>query len=362
MNMNITQTFMLKIGGKAIFHENLNNLNSLSNFNKSPAHPNNNYPAFSNNNSSMNSFNNQKQNYYDNFDILPKFIANQNMQEVNKELTIKILKKKVVFEKMVNTYFSDNNNSFIQNLNEIESEINGQEMAFEYAEKRDYESFKDLISFINANNTDENLKNMQNISLEDYQKLTSEDKRKVYSGIFKNRPAFNDKLGLIGYYNNVLPKKRLHSMSMSNDFVDINKTDIMPKRRIGSCTVTKEQINLFRTFIGNPKIPDSHVLSYFDPINPKVMMAAEKYFRNTYKNDFLTLNYCYQDKGKTKIHKFRFTSEVKELFMAAQDDYMSMDVPRLYTEVGKEIIDDRKIKCIGALNIANNSKIKVLKH
>ena len=61
-----------------------------------------------------------------------------------------------------------------------------------------------------------------------------------------------------------------------------------------------------------------------------------------------------------KVHKFNFTDDIEKLFMCAQDDYMSIVKPRLYLENGKEIIKDKKTKCIGALNISNNSKIKVL--
>ena len=356
--MSITQTFVLKMGGKNIFHENLSNLKSLANFNKPQTIPNNNYPSFSNNNSSVNSFNNKKQNLYDNFDILPKFVASQNMQEINKEYTIKILKKKAIFQKMVNTYFSENNTSYIKNLNEIESEINGQEMAFEYAEKRDYEGFKEMLSCINSNNTNENLKEMENMSLDDYQKISNENRNAIFSGIFNNKPAFSERLNLIGYYNNLMKKKPNRVNYTNNKF---NSVDNMQRKRQASNAITKEQINLFKTFVGNPQIPDNHIVSYFDPKNPNVLMAAEKYFRNTYKNDFLTLNFYYPDKQTLRVHKFKFTSQIKELFMAAQDDYISMADARLFTESGKEIFNDKRYKCIGSLNVANNSKIKVVR-
>ena len=78
--------------------------------------------------------------------------------------------------------------------------------------------------------------------------------------------------------------------------------------------------------------------------------------------DYLTLYYYYPAKkqGGTKMHKFRFIEEVSNLFSAAKDDYISVVSPRLYMENGKEIINDRRTKCIGALNLSNNSKIKVI--
>ena len=60
------------------------------------------------------------------------------------------------------------------------------------------------------------------------------------------------------------------------------------------------------------------------------------------------------------MHKFKFIQEISSLFSAAQDDFMSVVSPRLFMENGKEIINDRKTKCIGALNLSNNAKIKVI--
>ena len=379
--MSITEILVLRMGGKNIFHENLSNLKSLSNSNEPRTNINNNYPSFPDNNSNINSFNDKKQQLYDNFDVLPKFIANKTMQKENKELTVKILKKKVIFEKMVNTYFSENYNSYIQSLNQIESEINGQEMTFGYAEKTDYDGFKDMLNFINENNTNENINQMQNMTLEDYLKISNENKNEIYNAIFNNRFAFNERLNLVGYYNNILMKKKMNNRnqmqnknyntrnSMSNNLnnnmnINMNMNDNINnrKKRMGSSAVTKEKIKLFKILVGNPQIPDSHVITYFDPMNPNVKLAAEKYFRNTYQSDILTLFYYYPEKKQTKVHKFRFTCEVKELFMAAQDDYMSMDIPKLFTESGKEIVDNKIIKCVGGLNIANNSKIKVVRY
>ncbi len=78
--------------------------------------------------------------------------------------------------------------------------------------------------------------------------------------------------------------------------------------------------------------------------------------------DYLVLHYYYPAKGQAgkKTHKFSFTDEIGNLFIAAQNDYISVINPRLYLDNGKEIFDDKKVKCIGALNLSNNSTIKVL--
>ena len=86
--------------------------------------------------------------------------------------------------------------------------------------------------------------------------------------------------------------------------------------------------------------------------------AAENYFKNVYREDYLTFRYVYKNRG-SKIHKFRFSDDVDNLFLAAQDDYLSVVKPRLFMDNNKEIVRDKKIKCIGALNIANNSNISV---
>ena len=122
--------------------------------------------------------------------------------------------------------------------------------------------------------------------------------------------------------------------------------------------ITQEQIDLFKIVINNPKIPNNHAQSYFNKSNPKVMDAAEKYFKNIYGLDYITLNYKYNNKG-SKIHKFRFSGNVDALFLAAQEDYIAITKPRLFLANGNEILKDKKIKCIGALNLENNSTISV---
>lgn len=344
--MNIAQLITLKIGGKPIFQENLSSLKAIGSSKLSRG------SIKSPNNFSLT----EKRDDFTNYDVFPKFIATQNMQKINQKQTEKILSKKVTFNNLYKSYFSEKDTSFTNSLNDLEEQINGQEMAFEYAKNRDHETFMDMLSLINSGKTNESIKSMLDMSMDNYLKISPEDKKCIYSSIYNNRPLFNDKLQLFDYYNNVASKVKRNP--------PINKKIHNEVNGFVTSMITKEQIILFKKFIGDPLISDQHVMTYFDPINPKVLVAGEKYFRNIYKNDFLTLYYYYPDKPNghvPKVHKFSFTSEVKELFIKAQDDYMSIDIPRLFLENGKEIVEDRKIKCIGALNIANNSKIKVLK-
>ena len=91
-------------------------------------------------------------------------------------------------------------------------------------------------------------------------------------------------------------------------------------------------------------------------------MAADKYFKSRYGVGFITINFVYAIKPPgNKQHKFKFISEIKELFFTAQKDLSSTNIPKLL-ENGKELINNRKIKCIGALYLNNNSIIKVFKN
>ena len=88
------------------------------------------------------------------------------------------------------------------------------------------------------------------------------------------------------------------------------------------------------------------------------MESAENYFKNIYKADYITLIYKYNNRG-SNLHKFRFSGNIDALFLAAQEDYASVIKPKLFLDTNREIIKDKKIKCIGVLNLENNSTINV---
>jgi hypothetical protein len=301
-------------------------------------------------------------------DIIPKFMANQNKGS-NEVMIDRLNKSKNIFSKMMVSYFNEKDDFFTNSIQEVENEMNRYKDNLENIKNNDYKGFQELLSFINNNRSNPNLVSMQNISLSDYKNMNYETKRIILGGIYENRPAIAMKLNLnaVNIYQDLIPNQN------PGQYSDIKKQVPSPQRpRAGTSfcqppkinlntLITVEQIELFKTFIGNPNMPDNHAKSYFDPSNPKVILAADKYFKNIYKLDYLTLYYYYPTKNDgPKVHKFKFVTEVSELFMAAQNDYISVMNPRLILENGKEIMNNKRYKCIGALNLSNNTKIKVL--
>jgi hypothetical protein len=343
------------MGNKVLFKENLQVLKTFGNNSFQP----NNYRLRTNSTSNINA----KRRIYEGMDVIPKFIANENMKELNNELMDRLLKKKNIFTKMMKSYFSGNEDSFTNSLQEIQKEMEGYKDIMEKCKDRDFDGFMDLLSFINSNKTNMNLSSMQSMTLNDYKNMNYDTKKNIYAGIYENRQLISHKLNL-KYIDNER-NKRTNNMYNNNVKENINirnNNNNNNNRASYKKNITQEQIKLFKIFIGNPHIVDEHVISYFDISNPQVIMAADKYFKNIYGCECLTLYYYYPSKRQSgaKMHKFRFTSDIKELFMSAQDDYFSIVNPRLYLENGKEIINDKRKKCIGALNLLNNSKIKVI--
>ena len=346
--MSLSQTLCLKMGNKLIFKEPLQALKSLSNPN-TRGQQSNYIPT-----------GNKRKRNYEGMDIIPKFIANENMKEINLELLNRLCSKKNTFNKMVNAYFSGYDENFFNSINEIEMEMNRVKDISENLKTKDFDGFRDLLSTINNNNTNANLTAMQNISLDEYMNLDFNKKKAVLGGIYQNKAVITQRLNLKPINNINKNQRRANSMYINKPQTNIPKNN--DGRMSNANIVSSEQLELFKIFIGNPKLPNKHAQSYFDRSNPKVKVAADNYFKNIYGVDFLTLYYYYPMKANSgvKIHKFKFTADVLDLFMAAEDDFISVKTPRLYTENGTEIINDKKTKCIGVLNLANNSKIKVL--
>ena len=362
--LNASQLISLKMGNKFVFREPLQSLKSYSN--KNFQGNNNNFNIYKPNNFYSPNNNNIKKRNYEGMDIIPKFIANENMKEINGELLNRLLTKKSIFIKLMKTFFSEQEDYFSNSIQEVEMEMYNNKDILENNKNRDYEGFIDLLSFINCNRTNANLTTMQNISLDDYKNMDYDQKRIILGGIFENKKLFYQKLNLKNYQinnnhqrsNSNLNKKHIYNINKNN----FNDNSFNNNRLSLQNQISKDQIELFKEFIGNPHISDNHVISYFDSSYPKVIIAANKYYKNIYGTDHITLYYYYPTKGQagTKIHKFRFTEEIAKLFSAAQDDYMSVVSPRLFMENGREIKNDRRTKCIGALNLSNNAKIKVL--
>jgi hypothetical protein len=311
-----------------------------------------------------------------NMDVIPKFIYYENGQDMNREMAYKLFEKKNKLNTLVNAYISKEHSDFNKSIMDIELDMDKYKSIMEQQKDKDYEGFKDLIAFINNNRTNTNLKEMQSLSLNEYKNMNYDIKKKVLSGIFENREEISKKLNVYvnanapNNFNNVNTHKRMNTVNYKNNSgynmnnnnrnnFNINDFEVINKRNnMMEAQITQEQIDLFKIFVNNPQMQNEHVRTYFNKLNPKVRDAAENYFKNIYRLDYITLNYKYKNRA-SKIHKFRFSGEVDALFTAAQGDYISITQPRLFLENGKEIIKNKKIKCIGALNLENNANIHI---
>lgn len=329
-------------------------------------------------------------------DVLPKFIANKQMSEMNQDLSMRLMNKKKVLNKLNNTHFSKHHPDFSENLKNIENQMNSMDESIDKRNTIDYKKFMQMISIINNYKTNDKIKSVQKMSVKDYNKIKSETKDDILNGISLNKKVFAQQIGLHKIDPNKINQKLtlMNQNKMNNNKnikaqrekvnnmteIDLDKanhftgskTDLIGSNSGKNLTeynvvqkkvvpVTNEQIELFKTFVGNSTLSNPMVVSYFDLYHPKVKFAAEKYFKSRYGSDYITLNFVYATEPDSKQHKFRFTSEIKELFMAAQNHGMSFVNPKLVMENGKEIMNNRKVKCIGALNLNNNSIIKVFK-
>ena len=390
---NLDKMLYLKMGNKLIFKEPLKGIkyaveqykNPNSDLNRNDRY--NIYKPISNQQSNIPKPNIKRN--YQNMDVIPKFIDYENSQEMNKELAKRLVDKKAKLNIFINAYVSGEQNDFTKQIMDIELEMDKYKSIMESQKDKDFDGYKNLLSFINNNRTNANLNALENISLNEYRNMNYDTKKRILSGIFENRESFAKKLDImmttsIKRRTNTLSYKIPANMDINNmnpnninqfndkynyenNFNDMNYQKRENNQQIPNpnqnqnyynIPITQEQIDLFKIVINNPKIPNNHAQSYFNKSNPKVMDAAEKYFKNIYGLDYITLNYKYNNKG-SKIHKFRFSGNVDALFLAAQEDYLSVSNPRLILENGREITKDKKIKCIGALNIENNSIINV---
>ena len=156
--------------------------------------------------------------------------------------------------------------------------------------------------------------------------------------------------------NNIKTNESNDNSEQVNNKIKIEKSKTI-YRKINK--IKEEYLKSFKTFIGNDKLSDRIIISYFDINHPNVKIAAQKYFISKYGLDEITLIYIYQTNPNDKFcHKFKLISEINELFIKAKNEKNIN--PRLYMKSGKEIKNNSKIKCIGALNLDNNSIIKII--
>ena len=272
---------------------------------------------------------------------------------------------------LINAYMSKEQSDYTKAIMDVELEMDKYKSIQEQQKNKDFDGFKDLLSFINDNKTNSNLKEMKFMSLTEYKGMNYDIKKKILSGIFENRESLAERLNIniktdthkrikSQVSNNVNYNMNNQNNKINNNYNNNNNDNYNNYNKMMSNQVfiTDDQLQLFKIFVNNPKMSNEHAVTYFDKTNPKVKDAAEKYFKNIYRADYITLNYIYKNRA-AKVHKFRFSGDVNALFLAAQEDYLSVTNPRLFAQNEKEIVKDKKIKCIGALNLENNSNINV---
>ena len=391
--MNLNPFISLKIGQKLIFAHPLTQLKQLSSVKKRTNNPKNNRR---------------------NFDVIPKCITNQLMKQ---DLSKKLINKKNIFNKITNTYFAKNHPNFSEELKNIENEMKLLQVSIDRRNNNDYKKFGEMLNIINSNKTNKDMQLMQKMNVNQYNKMNNQIKNKILNSISLNKKVFIRKINFnkMNQKINQIPKSKTQNKSqkdlnnniiLDNDNININNinnnkinnfntesnkniinynnepiiNDInynsgsnrndmnynteqnINNNNNNLITISEEKIHLFKLFVGNSKLSNKIILSYFDSYNPKVRIAGEKYFKSKYGCEYISLNFVYPfNPPVNRYHNFNFISEINELFMAAQNDFPSFINPKLFLENGKEIINNKKVKCIGALNLNNNSTIKVLK-
>lgn len=329
--MKTENIISLKLGNKIIFQHSLSQLSQLKK----------NKNIISNNIEALNK------------DVIPKFILDKENLENNSEK--RMINEMRLFKKIESGYFIDEyKSSFGEEISKIEYEINNLQQSVEKNQLNDYIKFKEMISKLNLKEININkYKNLSNDSKKEILNLIKSNK-KLYSNILclnkNNIDKINGNLTL--FKENIINKKNYNNLKRYK--TEPNK--IVYNKINGINKIKEEYLENFKNFIGNFKLSDRIIISYFDINHPNIKLAAKKYFQSKYGVDEITLIYIYKENQNDKIyHKFELVSEVNELFLAAKTE--NINNPKLYLKTGKEIINNRKIKCIGALNLDNNSII-----
>ena len=329
--MKTENIISLKLGNKIIFQHSLSLLSQLKK----------NKNIISNNIEALNK------------DVIPKFILDKENLENNSEK--RMINEMRLFKKIESGYFIDEyKSSFGEEISKIEYEINNLQQSVEKNQLNDYIKFKEMISKLN----------LKEININKYKNLSKDSKKEILNLIKSNKKLYSnilclnknniDKINgnLTLFKENIINKKNNNNLKRNKtepDKIGYNKINGINK-------IKEEYLENFKNFIGNFKLSDRIIISYFDINHPNIKIAAKKYFQSKYGVDEITLIYIYKENQNDKIyHKFELVSEINELFLAAKTE--NINNPKLYLKTGKEIINNRKIKCIGALNLDNNSII-----
>ena len=325
--MKTENIISLKLGNKIIFQHSLSQLSQLKK----------NKNIISNNIEALNK------------DVIPKFILDKENLENNSEK--RMINEMRLFKKIESGYFIDEyKSSFGEEISKIEYEINNLQQSVEKNQLNDYIKFKEMISKLN----------LKEININKYKNLSNAPKKEILNLIKSNKKLYSNILCLNkNNIDKINGNLTLFKENIINKIIKRNKTEpnkIGYNKINGINKIKEEYLENFKNFIGNFKLSDRIIISYFDINHPNIKVAAKKYFQSKYGVDEITLIYIYKENQNDKIyHKFELVSEVNELFLAAKKE--NINNPKLYLKTGKEIINNRKIKCIGALNLDNNSII-----
>ena len=340
--MNSKQMIILKLGNKIIFQHPISQLNNLQ---------------------KKNTITNKKP-------LINNVILKINLDNNNKEIEKKIINEEKLLKKMMNGYFNKEKPNFMNEISKEENQIMNLQKSVEKFELNDNMKFQEMISILNNNNKENiklNNKNMTNDKKKEILSLISSNKKFFSKKLCLNKNNFdkiNQNLVLFmennnnnrNNINNIKTNESNDNSEQVNNKIKIEKNKTI-YRKINK--IKEEYIKSFKTFIGNDKLSDRIIISYFDINHPNVKIAAQKYFISKYGLDEITLIYIYQTNPNDKFcHKFKLISEINELFIKAKNEKNIN--PRLYMKSGKEIKNNSKIKCIGALNLDNNSIIKII--
>ena len=325
--MKTENIISLKLGNKIIFQHSLSQLSQLKK----------NKNIISNNIEALNK------------DVIPTFILDKENLENNSEK--RMINEMRLFKKIESGYFIDEyKSSFGEEISKIEYEINNLQQSVEKNQLNDYIKFKEMISKLN----------LKEININKYKNLSNDSKKEILNLIKSNKKLYSNILCLNkNNIDKINGNLTLFKENIINKIIKRNKTEpnkIGYNKINGINKIKEEYLENFKNFIGNFKLSDRIIISYFDINHPNIKVAAKKYFQSKYGVDEITLIYIYKENQNDKIyHKFELVSEVNELFLAAKTE--NINNPKLYLKTGKEIINNRKIKCIGALNLDNNSII-----
>ena len=242
---NLDKMLYLKMGNKLIFKEPLKGIkyaveqykNPNSDLNRNDRY--NIYKPMSNQQSNIPKPNIKRN--YQNMDVIPKFIDYENSQEMNKELAKRLVDKKAKLNIFINAYVSGEQNDFTKQIMDIELEMDKYKSIMESQKDKDFDGYKNLLSFINNNRTNANLNALENISLNEYRNMNYDTKKRILSGIFENRESFAKKLDImmttsIKRRTNTLSYKIPSNMDINN----INPNNINKKGKI----INKYQIRI----------------------------------------------------------------------------------------------------------------------